>query len=150
MRKSRYRGTYETYERNFQQSKANGLVLHGVRQLTRKQWANEISQGMTNTAIINNQTMSKKAAQRAYKQYQKLMKDTRLNPGEVAIELEKTYWGHNNKDKNAKIIYRELGYHRTFSGFMKDKHAVHMMISFEIKLGERSREEILDDYGYHD
>lgn len=148
MRKSRYRGSYETYKNKFEQAKKQGIVLHGVRQLTQKQWANEIRQGMTNTSILNAQTMSRKAAQRAYKQYQKIMKQ-RLQPGEAAVELEKTYWGHNATDNNFNTVYRELKYHRTFSGFMKDKNAIHMMISYEIAMG-RPREEVLDEYGYHD
>lgn len=148
MRKSKYRGTYDAYINKYKQAKKEGIVLQGVRPLTRKQWTNEIRQGMTNTSILNAQTMSRKAAKRAYQQYKKLMVNKRINSGEAAVEMENTYWGNNSLDKNSKVIYRELKYHRTFSGFMRDKHAIHMMISFEIKLGEKTRQQILNEYGY--
>lgn len=148
MRKGKYRGTYETYSQQFEANKKQGLIQQGVRKLGKNQWANEIRQGMTNTSILENQSLNKKAAKRAFEQYNKIVKKN-MKPGETSLELQKTYWGNNALDKNKQQVTHTMGYHRTLSGFLHDKNAIHMMISYEIMSG-RSREEVLDDYGYHD
>ena len=159
MRKGKYRGTYETYRQKFQEAKRLGDLQKGARQYGKRQWSKFIQEGETNKSILADQSINKRAAHKAYDQYQKLIKKEKLKPGET-FDLEKTYWGHGHKNKywdpdEQKEKERldettQIGYHRTFKGFINDKNAIHMMIAYEMQQGERSRKAILDDYGYHD
>ena len=149
-----YNVGYEQYSRKFYELKKAGNLKRGMRKFSKKHYNELRAQGDTNKVILKKQMfLSKKKQKLAWKKYQKLVNrkvknkkiiKKNLNPGEKAI-FDNTYWGGNLDEEEG------LGYHRTLSGLMQDKHVFHFLISNDILTGEKygkSREEVLAQYGY--
>ena len=135
-----YNVGYEQYSRKFYELKKAGNLKRGMRKFSKKHYNELRADGNSNKDILEEQRfLSKKKQKLAWKTYQKLVK--KLKPGEKAI-YDNTYWGRNEYDEEG------LGYHRTLSGLMGDKHAFHFLITNDILTSDKSREEVLAQYGY--
>ena len=135
-----YNVGYEQYSRKFYELKKAGNLKRGMRKFSKKHYNELRADGNSNKDILEEQMfLSKKKQKLAWKTYQKLVK--KLKPGEKAI-YDNTYWGRNEYDEEG------LGYHRTLSGLMGDKHAFHFLITNDILTSDKSREEVLAQYGY--
>ena len=146
-----YNVGYEEYSRKFYELKNAGNLKRGMRKFSKKHYNKLRAEGDTNKVILEKQMfLSKKKQKLAWKKYQKLVnkkvrnkKITKknLNPGEKAI-FDNTYWGGNLDEEEG------LGYHRTLKGLMGDKHVFHFLIANDILSSDKSREEVLAQYGY--
>ena len=137
-----YNVGYEQYSRKFYELKKAGNLKRGMRKFSKKYYNELRADGNSNKDILEEQMfLSKKKQKLAWKKYQKLVK--KLKPGEKAI-YDNTYWGRNEYDEEG------LGYHRTLSGLMSDKHTFHFLITNDILTSDKSREEVLAQYGYED
>ena len=135
-----YNVGYEQYSRKVYEIKKAGNIKRGMRKFSKKYYKKLRADGNSNKDILEEQRfLSKKKQKLAWKTYQKLVK--KLKPGEKAI-YDNTYWGRNEYDEEG------LGYHRTLSGLMGDKHAFHFLITNDILTSDKSREEVLAQYGY--
>lgn len=130
---------YGNYKRWFQYEKKHGNIKNGVRQLTLKDFKLMNESGVTTTEILNMQKMISggyKVKQKTWKAYKKL----KLKADESLVQ-EGTWFGRGSQNEAG------LSYHRTLSGLMKDKHALHFLISLRT-VEEGDRKEVLADYGY--
>lgn len=134
---------YGQYKKLFQKEKKIHNIKNNVRQLTRKQFEAVIKEAETNSIkkILAKQTIlaTAKLKKDTLKRYNKAIK-ANLKPGDFAI-YDDTYFGENNEETEG------LGYHRTLSGLLKDRDAVHFLISDRIIAGE-DRYDVLADFGY--
>lgn len=145
MKRSKRSQAYDTYRRKFYAEKKIGNTKQGVRVLTAKQYRRAKKERLSDTKILESQTMlhgqaEKKAFWREYKKIKK-----RISRGETVI-LEDTYFGSAYDEESDEI--EGLSYHYNLSGLLKDKDAIHFIISFRIKFQGEKREEVLADYGY--
>lgn len=137
-----YNVGYEQYSRKFYELKKAGNLKRGMRKFSKKHYNELRADGNSNKDILEEQRfLSKKKQREAWKSYTKLRKN--LNPGEKAL-YDNTYWGRNEYDEEG------LGYHRNLSGLMRDKHIFHFLITNDILTSDKSREEVLAQYGYED
>ena len=135
-----YNVGYEQYSRKFYELKKAGNLKRGMRKFSKKHYNELRAEGDTNKVILERQMfLSKKKQKNAWKNYTKLRKN--LNPGEATL-YDNSYWGRNNEEEEG------LGYHRTLSGLMRDKNAIHFLITNDILTSDKSREEVLAQYGY--
>ena len=138
-----YNVGYEQYTKQFYELKKAGNLKRGMRKFSKKQYNELRAKGQSNKKILKKQRfLSEKKQKKAWDRYAKVR--NKLNPGEKAL-YDNTYWGSNEDDEEG------LGYHRTLSGLMKDKHFFHFVISNDILTGKKygkSREEVLAQYGY--
>ncbi len=148
MKRRKRSKAYAAYREKFYAEKRIGNTKQGVRVLTAKQYRRARKEGINDTKILEAQTMlhgqaEKKAFWREYKKARK-----RISRGETLI-FENKYI--KSRDEEGNIIFRkeekELAYHYNLSGVLKDKEAIHILISYRILNGE-DREEVLADYGY--
>lgn len=149
MKRRKWSKDYENYRRKFYAEKKLGNVKQGVRVLTANQYrrarkGDRRESGLSDTKILKAQTMLHGQAEKKalWREYKKLKK--RISRGESII-LEDTYFG-GAYDEEADEI-EGLSYHYNLSGLLKDKDAIHFLISYRILQGE-NREEVLADYGY--
>ena len=146
-----YNVGYEQYSRKFYELKKAGNLKRGMRKFSKKHYNELRADGNSNKDILEEQRfLSKKKQKLAWKTYQKLVNKkvknkkitkNNLNPGEKAI-FDNSYWGRNSEEEEG------LGYHRTLKGLMGDKHAFHFLITNDILTSDKSREEVLAQYGY--
>lgn len=137
-----YNVGYEQYSRKFSELKKSNNLKVGMRKFSKKRYNELRADGNSNKDILEAQMfLSKKQQKTAWKNYTKLRED--LNPGKTKL-YNKSYWGKNNKKEEG------LGYHRTFTGLMRDKNAIHFLITNDILTSDKSREEVLAQYGYED
>lgn len=131
---------YQVYRQKFYAEKKIGNVKQGVRVLTANQYRRARKKKMNDTSILKAQTLlhSKREKDYVWREYKKIKKT--YSRGET-IEQEGTYFGETYEDDEG------LSYHYSLSGLLKDKDAIHFMISFRINDGE-DRAEVLADYGY--
>jgi len=131
---------YERYREKFYREKRQGNVKQGVRVLTPNQYRRARKENLSDTKILNAQTMlhGQKEKKEVWRQYKKIRK--KIERGET-LEQEGTYFGESYEDEEG------LSYHYNISGLLKDKDAIHMLISARIMEGE-DRVEVLSDYGY--
>ena len=131
---------YQVYRQKFYAEKKIGNVKQGVRVLTANQYRRARKEGINDTNILKAQTLlhSKREKDYVWREYKKIKKT--YSRGET-IEQEGTYFGESYEDEEG------LSYHYSLSGLLKDKDAIHFMISFRINDGE-DRAEVLADYGY--
>lgn len=139
MKKNRsYKKSYEKYVKEFKAEKKENNIKVGVRQMTRKQYESFRNQGYSSKDILKEQVIlkNKRMKERVWKEYQKL----ELKNGEAAV-YDNSYWGENiNETEGVKN-------HRSLKALMKDRHALHFMITQTIdELGDR--DEALAYYGY--
>ena len=135
-----YNVGYEQYSRKFYQAKRAGNLKVGMRKFSKKTYNELRARGDSTDAILDEQMfLSKKKQKEVWKKYKNLRKN--LNPGEVAI-YDKSYWGKNSEKEEG------LGYHRTLYGLMRDKNIFHFLITNDILTSDKSREEVLAQYGY--
>ena len=137
-----YNVGYEQYSRKFSELKKSNNLKVGMRKFSKKTYNKLRAMGYSTKEILKEQTfLSKKQQKTAWKNYTKLRKN--LNPGEATL-YDNTYWGRNNEEEEG------LGYHRTLSGLLRDKNAIHFLITNDILTGDKSKEEVLAQYGYED
>ena len=146
-----YNVGYEQYSRKFYELKKAGNLKRGMRKFSKKHYNELRADGNSNKDILEEQRfLSKKKQKLAWKTYQKLVNKkvknkkitkNNLNPGEKAI-FDNSYWGRNSEEEEG------LGYHRTLKGLMGDRHAFHFLITNDILTSDKSREEVLAQYGY--
>ena len=137
-----YNVGYEQYSRQFSELKKSSNLKRGVRKFSKKTYNELRAMGYSNKEILKEQMfLDKKQQRQAWKSYTKLRKN--LNPGETAT-YDNSYWGENNEEIEG------LGYHRNLSGLMRDKNAFHFLITNDILTSDKSREEVLAQYGYED
>lgn len=131
---------YQVYRQKFYAEKKIGNVKQGVRVLTANQYRRARKEKMNDTSILEAQTLlhSKREKNYVWREYKKIKKT--YSRGET-IEQGGTYFGESYEDEEG------LSYHYSLSGLLKDKDAIHFMISFRINDGE-DRAEVLADYGY--
>lgn len=131
---------YQVYRQKFYAEKKIGNVKQGVRVLTSNQYRTARKKKMNDTSILKAQTLlhSKREKDYVWREYKKIKKT--YSRGET-IEQEGTYFGETYEEDEG------LSYHYSLSGLLKDKDAIHFMISFRINDGE-DRAEVLADYGY--
>ena len=144
MKRRKWSKEYEAYRRKFYAEKKLGNVKQGVRVLTANQYRRAKKEGLSDTKILKAQTMLHGQAEKKafWREYKKLKK--RISRGESII-LEDTYFGGAYDEDSEEI--EGLSYHYNLSGLLKDKDAMHFLISYRIMNGE-DREEVLADYGY--
>lgn len=137
-----YKKSFEKYKALFKAEKKIGNVKNGVKQLTYKQYQQVRNiDKYSNAEIIRQQTILDKAGKkRAWSDYQKIIKKSKLKPGESDI-YDNSYWGENIEDIEG------LNYHKSLSGLLKDRHSLHFIISDRIIHGE-DKDGVLKDYGY--
>lgn len=139
-----YNVGYEQYSRGFYELKKAGNLKKDMRKFSKKTYNKLRAAGYSTKEILKEQTfLDKKKQKNAWKAYKKLINKDKLKPGEATL-YDNTYWGRNNEEEEG------LGYHRTLSGLMRDKHAIHFLITNDILTGDKSREEVLAQYGYED
>jgi hypothetical protein len=140
MRRARRTKEYENYRRKFYDQKKEGNIKQGVRVLTINQYKRARKESLNDTKILKAQTIlhSKKEKREIWSQYKRIRKSYKR--GET-LDQEGTYFGETYESEEG------LAYHYNLSGLMKDKDALHFMISFRIAEGEE-RKEVLADYGY--
>ena len=137
-----YNVGYEQYSRKFYELKKAGNLKRDMRKFSKKTYNKLRAMGYSTKEILKEQTfLSKKKQKTVWKNYKKLRKN--LNPGEATL-YDNSYWGRNNEEEEG------LGYHRTLSGLMRDKDAIHFLITNDILTSDKSREEVLAQYGYED
>lgn len=131
---------YELYRRKFYAEKKIGNVKQGVRVLTANQYRRARKEGINDTKILKAQTMLHSKSEKNYiwREYKRVRK--KFSRGESLIQ-EDTYFGESYQKEEG------LSYHYNLSGLLKDKDAVHFLISYRIKEGE-DRVEVLANYGY--
>lgn len=148
-----YQGSYQQYSNRFAAVRSQGKLHKFAKKFTKKQFDMMRAEGTTIDEMVEAQAIPKHIVEKSFKQYEYLRDNSLMRPGdkfETTKEWDNSYWGGEIEEVIKKPENFKLGYHRTMSGFLKDKHAIHFMITFEIELGELSREEVLDEYGYHD
>ena len=135
---------YEAYRRKFYVEKKIGNVKQGVRVLTANQYRRARKENLSDTKILKAQTMlhGQKEKKAVWKEYSKIKK--RIGRGESVL-MEDTYFGSAYDEESEEL--EGLSYHYNLSGLLKDKDAIHFLISYRIINGEE-REEVLADYGY--
>lgn len=135
---------YGQYKRLFQAEKKINNIKNDVRQDTYKEFVQDMADptyGGSIKKILDQQRNVKPEERKAlWKKYRKILKEEQLKPGQQTQQAG-TYWGETSYGKNG------LGYHRTFSGLMRDRHAQHFVIAYRIEHGEDKRE-VLADFGY--
>lgn len=137
-----YNVGYEQYSRQFSELKRSNNLKRDVRKFSKKTYNDLRARGYSTKEILKEQMfLDKKRQKKAWKAYTKLRKN--LNPGEATL-YDNSYWGRNNEEEEG------LGYHRTLSGLMRDKHMFHFLITNDILTSDKSREEVLAQYGYED
>ena len=137
-----YNVGYEQYSRGFAELKSYNNLKVGVRKFSKKTYNKLREMGYSTKEILKEQMfLSKKKQKTVWKNYTKLRKN--INPGEATL-YDNSYWGRNNEKEEG------LGYHRTLSGLMRDKNAVHFLITNDILTSDKSKEEVLAQYGYED
>lgn len=131
---------YQAYRQKFYVEKKIGNVKQGVRVLTANQYRRARKEGINDTNILKAQTLlhSKREKDYVWREYKKIKKT--FSRGET-IEQEGSYFGETYEEGEG------LSYHYSLSGLLKDKDAIHFMITFRINDGE-DRAEVLADYGY--
>ena len=131
---------YQAYRQKFYVEKKIGNVKQGVRVLTANQYRRARKEGINDTNILKAQTLlhSKREKDYVWREYKKIKKS--FSRGET-IEMEGSYFGETYEEDEG------LSYHYSLSGLLKDKDAIHFMITFRINEGE-DRAEVLADYGY--
>lgn len=131
---------YEAYRQKFYAEKKIGNVKQGVRVLTANQYRRARKEGINDTKILKAQTMlhSKSEKNYVWREYSKIKK--KYSRGEQLVQ-EGTYFGESRDEEEG------LSYHYSLSGLLKDKDALHFMISSRIDDGE-DRMEVLADCGY--
>lgn len=131
---------YQAYRQKFYVEKKIGNVKQGVRVLTANQYRRARKEKMNDTSILKAQTLlhSKREKDYVWREYKKIKKT--FSRGET-IEQKGTYFGETYEEDEG------ISYHYSLSGLLKDKDAIHFMISFRINDGE-NRAEVLADYGY--
>lgn len=131
---------YQAYRQKFYVEKKIGNVKQGVRVLTANQYRRARKEGINNTNILKAQTLlhSKREKDYVWREYKKIKKS--FSRGETT-EMEGSYFGETYEEDEG------LSYHYSLSGLLKDKDAIHFMITFRINDGE-DRAEVLADYGY--
>jgi len=131
---------YQAYRQKFYVEKKIGNVKQGVRVLTANQYRRARKEGINDTNILKAQTLlhSKREKDYVWREYKKIKKS--FSRGET-IEMEGSYFGETYEEDEG------LSYHYILSGLLKDKDAIHFMITFRINDGE-DRAEVLADYGY--
>lgn len=131
---------YQAYRQKFYVEKKIGNVKQGVRVLTANQYRRARKEGINDTNILKAQTLlhSKREKDFVWREYKKIKKT--FSRGET-IEQEGSYFGETYEENEG------LSYHYSLSGLLKDKDAIHFMITFRINEGE-DRAEVLADYGY--
>ena len=137
-----YNVGYEHYSRGFAELKKSGNLKVGMRKFSRKEYNKLRAMGGSTKDALNRQMfLSKKQQKLAWEKYNKLKNKNKLRPGESAI-YDNTYWGKNRKKEEG------LSYHRTLRGLMNDKHLFHFLITNDILTSNKSKEEVLAQYGY--
>ena len=142
-----YQGSYQQYGNLFAAARNQGRKKRFARKFTKAEFDALKAEGTTVEEMIAEQTFSEEVANKAFRQYEYLRDNSQMHAGEKFNsdkQWENSYWGES------RDYGYGLGYHTTKSGFLKDGHSIHFMISFEIDLGLKSREEVLADYGYDD
>lgn len=142
-----YQGSYQQYSNKFAAVRNQGRLHKTTKKFTKRQFDRMRAEGTTVDEMIEKQSISVEKAEKAFEQYKYLRDNSLMRPGNKFNsnkEWKNSYFGETGTEDY------QLGYHRTLSGFLKDGHAMHFMITFEIDMGFRSREDILDDYGYND
>lgn len=161
---------YDKYKATYELAKSEHRLKIGARMLTKYEYdrvyeqtrydKNDLSPKEVRKLIMDAQAIDRDRAVRAYKEYKKAIYDPFMKNDKEFKGVwisDDTYWGRDrnpwgsDREKGQKLESAEdeakIGRHTTLAGFMRDKHAVHFMISTEIMNG-RSREEVLADYGY--
>lgn len=139
---NKYGRTYEDYKIRFQQEKKLGNVKNGVRQLTKRQYDKVRKEdGYNNKTIIEKQTI---LTEQMKKRVIRDLNEADIRKGQFNI-LENTFFGAS--EESTDLDANTLGYHRTLSGFLHDKYALHYLIASRITAGE-DEVEVLADYGY--
>lgn len=139
---NKYGRNYEEYKERFKYEKKLGNVKRGVRMLSEKQY-NRVRKedGYNNKTIIEKQTI---LTEKMKKKVIRDLNDANIRKGQFSI-LENTFFGES--EETMDLDSNTLGYHRTLSGFLHDRYALHYLIASRITMGE-TQEEVLADYGY--
>ena len=139
-KRGKWSKAYTKYRNKFYIEKRIGNVKQGVRVLSPNQYRRARKENLSDKKILKAQTLlhSKAEKNELWNYYKKIRVD--FNRGESLIQ-ENTYFGETDEDLEG------LSYHYNISGLLKDKDAMHFIISYRINDGEE-REEVLADYGY--
>ena len=134
---------YQNYRDKYYAEKKLGNVKQGSIVFSPSQYKASKKAGLTDKQILNASTIFKSKGEKTqfWKQYQKMRKE--YSRGETK-EFNNYYY---NDEQELIKETRELKYHYNFSGLMKDKYAMHLIISWRILHGEE-KAEVLADYGY--
>jgi hypothetical protein len=134
---------YGQYKRLFKKEKKQGNIQNGVRQDTYKEFEYDMADpnyGSIKKILDAQRNVKQENKAKVWQQYKKMIKDEQLKAGTQTSQAG-TYWGNTQTQQDG------LKYHRTFSGLMKDRNAVHYIIAHRISSGEDERE-VLADFGY--
>lgn len=134
---------YGQYKRHFQNEKKNGNIQNGVRQDTFKEFQHDMADpeyGSIKNILDAQRIVKQENKAKVWREYKKMLKEEQLKPGNQTTQ-NNTYWGGNKESVTG------VGYHRTFTGLMRDRDAVHFIIAHRIENGEDSRD-VLADFGY--
>lgn len=140
---------YMTYRKKYYAEKRINNIKLGTKPGTNRKYVSLLTpeefkivrkEGVTITQIIRSQTVigTKAEKKEILRQYNKIKKT--YSRGETVFH-EKTYFGGQRESVEG------LSYHYNLSGLLKDKHAIHFIISHRINNGE-DRIKVLSDYGY--
>ena len=146
-----YQGSYQQYSNRFLAAKNKGLKKPFAKKFTKKEFDMLVDNGYTIDQMLEKQTRSRDVAERAWHTYEELRDKAKMQSGnywESQKRWENSFFGSDVLENEETGILK-VKYHRTMSGFLKDKYVIHFLITEEILQG-RPREEVLDDYGYHD
>lgn len=133
--------TYIAYRNKFYAEKKIGNVKNGVRLLTPSQYKRARQEDLADRDILKAQTiLHSKAEKKDFWRYYNKVRKT-FSRGEK-IEQEGTYFGENLEETEG------LSYHYNLSGLLKDRDALHFLISFRIDNIGEDRKAVLADYGY--
>lgn len=134
---------YGQYKRHFKNEKKQGNIKNGVHQDTYKEFEADMKNpnyGSVKKILDEQRNVKQKNKKKVWQEYKKMIKEEQLKAGQQTNQ-QGTYWGGTKPGKSG------LGYHRTFSGLMKDRDAVHFIIANRIGNGEDAKD-VLADFGY--
>lgn len=136
---------YLEYRRRFMEEKKRGNIKQFESMLNKYAFQEYRKKGFTVAKMIYKQKFlkTKKEEHEFFKSYLKLRKGTKAKRGQKVVEEGTIFEGTLGET----TLNEQLEYHYTLSGLLKDKYAIHLMITGRIKLGEE-REKVLSEYGY--
>jgi hypothetical protein len=140
-----YNVGYKKYSQEFDLLRKTHNVKKDVRKFTKKQYNLCRAEGDSNKDILAEQTfLTKKQQKVVWEKYLKL-REEEIKPGDKKL-FKGSYWGADDE-----LGRNGLGYHEKFTGLMRDKNAIHLMITNDmLNINElnMTKKEVLAQYGY--